>query len=206
MSIVKSNCAIYEVNQNGEFANIALREWKNDTPGRASYGGELLINSSKGDFNHTWLSLPRPLPEFLVDLKAENFLISTLGFQARVFCLESTKLKLNAHIAKLFAQGELTSSQAELVLNNFDTEVKRIEGLSGRDVYTAAITATEQTPDVVAAIQEETRELVFAEVLFLQGTVPNPQGMAFWNELWPELRDALKAEIAQNAEAAAVPA
>lgn len=196
MSVKKSPCTVYDIHSNGEHASVVLRSWRRTDTGRPAWGGELVVHSSFGMFGHIWSNIARPFNEHLVNLTADTFLLKTLGAQARVYCEETTRLKFNAHIGKLYAQGTLRNEQAELILATFEEELADVDARlhSG---FVAAVSRTEEDSDVVESIPQDVRERVFAEAVLLQGFKPNPAGMSFWNELWPELRAVLEQEVAE---------
>lgn len=57
LSVTKKFCERYTVKNNGEYATILLHSWTRPSTGdagRSGYGGDIMINSSFGNWSHSW--------------------------------------------------------------------------------------------------------------------------------------------------------
>lgn len=193
MSVTKSVCEIYEVVIGEAHASIVVRTWDNVINGRTAFGGELLINSSFGTFCNIWSNSSVPFKQYLAQLDQETFLLKTLGLQARVYCPGVTWDKFAKKIESYQASKTLTECQVSLIMLAFSSEFESTN--QSYQAYIETIEKMAADPAIISELSSDVVDLVFSTLPMIQGYKPNPSGVSFWTQLWPEFSAAVHREL-----------
>lgn len=188
MSVVReSTCPVYHIRNDGEYATICVRDWKNEE----YFGGEILINSSFGVFAHTWGSCSVPFPKFLTKVDYDYFMGKCIGDKSYVFDGPATYINIIKDIFLIRRNKYITKEQCRTAyLMLVDVQDRIIESDSSCvdtlwDIFNEI--SNEPSLDEVNEAIADAHEYIIDK--------KNQQAEAFWNELWPIFTNHIKKDL-----------
>ena len=195
-----SQVQAYDVRAGREWGTFCLRDWRrvDTSPSgeRTTYGGELLVHSSFGNWAYTWHACGMPFKEFLADCDRDYLMGKLLGDKLRTFDGELSVRELRKELLQKRRTWSLTREMARA---SWDA-IKRDESTlaqSAEDFVSGcqsiadrlAFDATHGAPggcidDSWREIFSEPWEWICRSVCF--------EAKSFWDKLWPEFLAALQ--------------
>lgn len=182
MPVIKSQMQKYRVFRNGECATIALNDWCNPKlEGRpVSYGGEILIHSSFGNFSHCWSACAVPFKDFLVGISMDSFMLKSMGPEFHKFHGKESLRKLKGAILRMRRQKLYSADVARECWND----------------VCAGEEEAEQSESGFYRLVNNLREGLFDDAEAYLSYHPHQQAQGFWETLWPDFIAELKKELA----------
>lgn len=171
----KSACELYRIWAKGHYAAISLDAWVN--PDRRTFGGELLVHSSIGNFGNLWPLCDKPFKEFLQGLEMESFMEMCRGQAHPTFDGIASVNKVRAAILSRRRARVLTAEDACALWG--DIEFSRNSAARSELSFRTA----------VARICNSETPLGPVNGYVVHSS--NPQAQFFWDELWPEFKAML---------------
>lgn len=171
----KSTCELYRIWVNGQYAAISLDAWEN--PDRKTFGGELLVHSSVGNFGNMWPACEVPFRQFLLGLDLEAFLTACCRPAHAVFDGHASVDRVRLAI--------LTKRRARLI--PADTAC----ALWGEIEFAAESAARSELHFRTALAAICLPGTVLGQVDGYIARAPSPQAQFFWDEMWPEFKAML---------------
>lgn len=181
MPVIKSQLTKYRVFRNGECATIALGDWTNPKlEGRpVSYGGEILIHSSFGNFSHCWSACSVPFKEFLVGISMDSFMLKSMGPEYHKYNGKESVRKLKAAILRMRRQKLYSADDVRDLWNNVCAEEDDAEHSESGFYRLVSNLRDGQFDDAEAYLSYH----------------PHQQAIGFWETLWPDFIAELKREL-----------
>jgi len=179
-TVKKSTVEKYSIRAGHEYATICLSQWGPAQQGlrEGYYGGEILINSSFGSFNHAWTSCGEPFKKFLIGIDMDYFMKKCLGTSYRVYDGEATFKGVVQHVLEYRRDGSYGKVQA-------------------REIYDDLIESQSEIESSEEAFGRSTDGWLDEYYDFIQ-YMPAPQAVGFWKTIWPVFEAELKSETAQR--------
>lgn len=180
MPVTKSTIDRYQITTAGEWGTFCM---KADTPeensdGSLTYGGDLLIHSSRGSFAYSWNNCGVPFSQFLADLDYDYLMAKLRGSKAVVFDPQGSYQLFLSDLDRL-PHDEVLPAGA------FD----KIKALV-RNSYLANAQNPDQFLQEINSFSDEAQAISGCSVIFDDGveflvTKPDPDLIVFWETLWP---------------------
>lgn len=171
-----------------EWATIVLFGWQaigNDGTPREC--GEILVNSSFGQWAYSWGHMGMPFKRFLLKAECHYVAGKFMGVDAYKFDGELTVRELRKRLLRYRQKGQLNKDEARQLWDYIEEREFELES---------------STHDFVGAMQQAETELVATKAVrrFVQepwehlATSLDIQFAGFWREVWPVFLEQLKAE------------
>jgi hypothetical protein len=184
-SIRKDMAEIYDIRADGEWATIALVCCEKSSVSN-HWGGEILIHSSFGCFNHGWLACGKPFKEFLIGIKFDYFMKKCLGAKFYVFDGEETFKVAVSRVLEARRAKELWKTDARSM---YDDLYERKDDL--------VVSADQFMLNTELVTDRPAQWRVFEEAYDMIQRKPDQQAQAFWEKLWPLFENQLRTEVGQ---------
>jgi hypothetical protein len=183
----KSACELYRIWAKGHYAAISLDVW--DNPDRSTFGGEILVHSSVGNFGGDFNSCAAPFKQFLLGVDMESFMSKCGGAVHLTFDGESSVNKVRAAIlARRRARTLSAEAACELWSDiQFACDSAARSELSFRTTMTRMCNST----------------TVLGEPSGYVVRTASPPAQFFWTEIWPEFKAMLDDLIQHRQQLAA---
>lgn len=115
--ISKSQASVYRMRKDGEYACIVIEAWERPVststdPQGVAYAGELLINSSFGNFCNQWGHCGVPFEQFLLSLGKHSFLEKCLGENAEEFDHDGSLQAIKRRVLEARRAKDLSKDEA----------------------------------------------------------------------------------------------
>lgn len=188
-SVTKSVMETYTVRNRHERATIAVRCWENNSDlagGRSSYCGEILINSTYGNWANVWGACGCPFKEFLQKISFDYAFGKFMGHDLEVFDEDRTIEDIKRKLIEVRRERRIDHEEVRDLweqVESIDTYSEEAFGNSCRD------TASSFGP------RHPLRDY-FNEPWDLKRTKPDVQATGFWRDIWPHFVAELKKETA----------
>lgn len=183
----KTTCECYEVRKGFEWSTITLRCWEH--LGRASFGGEIVINGTLGTWGNTWNACAVPFKQFLTECGFDYIFTKFMGTKLEVFDVEATTDAVHHEIIRRRRGHDLTKEQAREAWDLLDANLTWSSDDShgfGEAMQNVAQDLGSEHPlhdDFADPMSWPTR------------SKPDCQATGFWEQLWPLFIAELKKEI-----------
>lgn len=181
MSVTKNKIDCYRVRNGHEWATIAIQGWRSGEGDHVREGGEILVNSTFGQWATSWGHMGSPIRKFLLRINDDYLMQRFLGVEADVFDGEATLLAWKRELARARRARELTADQFQQIWD--DTS---FDPAGNADVFWHR---------VLAAQPSDCHSSLFDEPWTLTIKRTNPQAVGFFREIWPEFREQLQSEL-----------
>lgn len=192
--VKKGSCDLYRVAVDGESATICVSDWGvGSLMHKGSYGGEILVRSSFGNFAHAWPSCGVPFREFLTRLTANSFFTKMAGGEQ--YDGEKTLAALYSLVLVQRRVGFLDAVGARELWSGANQYADEIKGSQDGLGYAFEGMCSEQSTARGMAICNDPDSFIKRS--------PPQQAVAFYELLWPAFTFALKQELAALTEVAA---
>ena len=170
----KSNCDLHRIWAAGHYAAISIDAWRNPDQ---SFGGELLVHSSLGDFGGTIESCAMSFREQLAALDLAGFIGYFGGYVRSAFDGKASVAKLGKTI--------LTQRRARVLTADAACQLWSDLQFSGDTAARAELSFRITAARLCAAAPSLGQPTDYVE------RTVGPQVHLFWAELWPEFTATL---------------
>jgi hypothetical protein len=178
----------YRIRVDYEWATIVLFGWQatgnDDTPREC---GEILINSSFGQWAHGWGHMGVPLKAFLLDIDRGYAAGKFLGSAALKFDGNLTVRQLQMRLLSWRKEGQLDRYEARQVWDYIEASEDELKCSANDFVNAMQYGQTELIPTkAVRRFLQEPWELLASSI--------DIQFAGFWREIWPVFLEQLRSE------------
>jgi len=170
----KSACELYRIWAKGQYAAISLVAWEN--PDRTTFGGELLVHTSIGDFGNMWPRCPVPFRQFLLGLDLEAFMTACCSQAHLAFDGAAAVNKVRQAILAHRRSRRITAETACALWGEIEFSA---ESAARSELHFRTAVASICTADTILGPADG----------YLK--TPSPQVRFFWDEMWPEFKAML---------------
>lgn len=186
MTVHKDTAELYRIrSKSGEWATIALTDFETEGESGKRYGGEIMIQSTFGNFAYYWSHCGVPFKQSLQKMDFGYFMNKAYGPNYRVFDGSGTFRSILERVIDLRREGRLTKQEARDLFLGFKESQEEAEA---------------SLHDFVRVVQEVVELLpaskmrYFSEPWEYEVKEHDPRLQGFWKEIWPEFIAQLASE------------
>lgn len=191
---------VYRVRNNGEWATIAIREWRTAPDpmcgGISRECGEILIHSSFGTWAYQWGNLGIPFRHFLLKANFDYVFTKFMGDDLQCFDGEARVRAVFKMILRYSRESYLTKDQARELWDEVRSVASQAE-CDEREFGEAMLHVRHQIDDDNPMADYFSDPMEWPRL-----TRDDCQAVGFWRELWPHFVNHLRTEAQPEALAA----